>query len=147
MPNYVLRSIGHITVRDSLKYDELKPSLVTFPNLKVLEFALGRVEVSMQHIVYMQYRTHRKFTADQAKCIETRRTISDISREMHAEQERPREGLERDYFVEGTFFDVLEMTRLSRGFDVVVSVEKLSILHDTGTLPGVKFNWDEVEDA
>jgi len=65
---------------------------------------------------------------------------------MHVEQERPREGLERDYFVEGTFFDVLNTSRSGRGFSVLVDVESPISL---GTLytGRVTFDWDEVGDV
>lgn len=90
--------------------------------------------------------TNPRVSVTTARCMETRDRIKNICREMHVEQERPREGLERDYFVEGTFFDVLNTSRSGRGFSVLVDVESPISL---GTLytGRVTFDWDEVGDV
>lgn len=65
---------------------------------------------------------------------------------MHLEQERPREGLERDYFAENTLFDVLMKPRTSRGFRVEVIGRELSFENKLNILPGVKFDWDDIRE-
>jgi len=113
LPTHVYRSIRVIRILDEVKYDELKPSLSTFPNLLRLEF------LKASDRKFLQFTD--KVDCDALQWLEGglfRRCLQ----ELHNEQRRPREGLERDYLPDNALEDVCSKSRSRRGFDVSAAV-------------------------
>lgn len=110
LPSYVLRSIRIITILDRVEHDELKPCLTTFPNLLRLEFDLYKLEelASASSNARFPWLSSRD---------ESNMLMHDLV-ELHQDQERPGEGLERDYFPENTLWQVCGKPRARRGFDI-----------------------------
>lgn len=126
IPNRILNGISIITIQHAIEYDDLKPSLTTFPNLSELRLALGCVNAPDRWgTEYLARYAAGTFSLplpdDEVRHIidgVKHESIMTITAELKREQERPREGLERDYLVEGTLHQVLGMDRRRRGFDV-----------------------------
>jgi len=108
LPTYVCRSIRVITILDQVEYDDVKPTLTTFPNLLRLEFDLCTLK---QDCVF-------PYDNDLSADREESSVLSYRLCELQREQERPGEGLERDYLPENTLWQVCRMSRARRGFDV-----------------------------
>lgn len=134
IPNRVLNGISIVTILHLIKYDDLKPSLTTFPNLSELRLALMTVKAPDQwardYLARSGVVGHRTPPLSEE---ESRQLIDDVKQgsvmsiaaKLKREQERPREGLERDYLVDGTLHQVLSMDRWRRGFDVKMEADLL----------------------
>lgn len=108
LPTYVCRSIRVITILDQVEYDDVKPTLTTFPNLLRLEFDLYTLKQDciFPYISDLDADRHESSLLSYRLC------------KLHRDQERPREGLERDYLPENTLWQVCRTSRARRGFDV-----------------------------
>lgn len=122
IPNRILYGISSIILLDHICYDELKPSLTNFPNLQELRFDFfGFHGLTFVEEVRPTCDFYTAWSVEEALELIRRvksRIIMPSFRQMKQTQEMPREGLERDYYADGTLFEVLEMTRERRGFDV-----------------------------
>jgi len=114
LPTHVCRSIRVITILDQVEYDDVKPTLATFPNLLRLEFDLYKVKQDHTPVGDMicAYDTND----DVIRC-ENSLLMYHLC-ELQRDQERPGEGLERDYLPENTLWQVCRASRARRGFDV-----------------------------
>lgn len=135
IPNHILDGISTIAIYGDLKYDDLKPSLTTFPSLRVL---------SIQGMIF--WRDVGKLQASSGEAgteivQKVKNFVLSDAMQLKLEQEMPREGLERDYYVDGTLYDVLEMKRERRGFDV--RLECLVYSSDRKSMGDLKIDsWD-----
>lgn len=116
LPDRVFKSIHHITILDNIYHDQLKPSRRTFPNLAVLEFDLKSVDDNPYTGILDSYHG---IGSGLPLAMELSRNVRRKLRYMEHEQSMPREGLERDYWPEGTLWQVINMDRRKRGFDIV----------------------------
>lgn len=134
VPNRVLNSISIITILDIIAYDELKPSLTTFPNLLELRLALTTVTAPNQ--LTRNYLLRTGVAGHQTPPLSENElallinyikqgSVMSVAAKLKGEQERPREGLERDYLVDGTLYQILSMDRRRRGFDVKMEADLL----------------------
>lgn len=142
LPTYIDRSISSIIVPSyHFKLDELKPSRLTFPNLQCL-----KIEAPFLYDETARSRSRNSQTDLVERFIST---IFRLSHRLQLEQERPREGLERDYFAEGSLFDVLNKGRAKRGFNVVFEAPVKNYGYGGGGYVQriVTFDWDREVDA
>jgi len=114
LPTRVIRAIRIITILDQVRYDELKPCLGNFPNLLRLEFDL----YSLEKIDAAHSNTRFPWSTRREESFRLRIDLM----ELHWEQERPREGLERDYFPENTLWQAARMSRARRGYDITAQL-------------------------
>lgn len=133
IPNRVLYGISVIIITDYLIHDDIKPSLTSFPGLSELRLNLLRFMAPEQWGKDYIAKEHGEGILSPLPDEEVVRLIDyvkqdkimSIAAEMKREQERPREGLERDYLAEGTLYQILSMDRRRRGFTVTVEVDLL----------------------
>lgn len=142
LPTYVDRSISTIIVPSyHFKLDELKPCKLTFPNLQCL-----KIETPFLYDETARSRSRNS----QADLVERFiNTIIRLTHRLQLEQERPREGLERDYFAEGSLFEVLSKGRAKRGFNVVFEAPVKNYGYGGGGYVQriVRFDWDKEIEA
>ena len=112
LPDHVYRSIRVITISRDVRFDQLQPTRRTFPNLCVLEFDLSADDPDM-----LPHFDHPTLTEGQRQDLMSHHLRWQL-RLMHDQACMPREGLERDYFPDDTLWDVVNLKRNSRGFDV-----------------------------
>lgn len=133
LPNRILYGISVITITDYLIHDEIKPSLRSFPNLSELRLNLlrfmapeqwGRDYLAKELKEGILSPLPEEEVAQLINYVKYDKIMS-IAAERKREQELPREGLERDYLVEGTLYQILSMDRRRRGFAVTVEVDLL----------------------
>lgn len=116
LPTRVQNSIRHIKILSSIYHDEIKPSLRAFPNLEVLEFDLESIDTNPYIGVLDSYHGRGSgLPIELDLAMKIRRKLRQLDQDQHM----PREGLERDYWPEDTLWQVLNMDRQNRGFDIV----------------------------
>lgn len=112
LPNRILNNVTKIVVLDDIVVDEIKPTLRSFPKLKIFEIDV---------VCYQGFRKYGliqpRSSLDPIQLF--RECILCVLIDHHLEMSRPREGLERDYLPEDTLYQILRLGRARRGFDMV----------------------------
>ncbi|KAK5944362.1 hypothetical protein PMZ80_003643 [Knufia obscura] len=128
LPSEIFRSIRTIKVLNKVLFDELRPTLTTFPNLDRLEFDLHRTEEIP--VVFSKLRIPWATPSNEYRLFRC------VLHKLQQEQEMPREGLERDYLPENTLYELCcTKPRARRGFKIAASL----------TIQRVKQRADSVE--
>lgn len=139
LPNRILDGVSIITYLGALQFDDLKPSLTTFPNLREFQLVMKRmIAPPAFNENWMAGRIRLPLTEQGLKEL-----ISDVktarillfAATLKLELEMPREGLERDYIVDGTLYQVASEKRRRRGFDITLEANLFSYTNQSiGTL-------------
>jgi len=131
LPTHILRAVRIITILDNVGFDELKPCLRNFPNLLRLEFDYYSLEIGFDPSGKIDAAPSNAPVPWSSSSEESYSRRTGLL-ELHREQERPREGLERDYFPENTLWQACRMSRARRGYDITARA-RVKRLHLVGS--------------
>ena len=134
LPRHVFDRIVQITIVDRLLVDELRPTLRAFPNLERIKFRLRASQTDETHLPCLARGWASEVSSDHEFLTETVYLFDGAAIErnpthyafeftawlksMYVEQQEPREGLERDYMVENSLFQILRLGRGRRRFEM-----------------------------
>lgn len=123
IPNRVLYGINIIVLSGELYRDDVKPSLTSFPNLREFRLDMEHINDFGATLLFPGAKYAFEWLSEatfEDVLKRFKRLILAQAKQMKIAQEMPREGLERDYIVDGTLFDVLTMGIRRRGYSVTL---------------------------